>query len=242
MPLSDREAAFGFLKGLEQHLSQRLPAPKTVREWARQKKLAAPPGKDVSYENLFVEEFVLPAIPQYLSQAAQLTSDQIFAAFLTEADSLKREGISSGSPASSKKHLFKKVFGVTPRSVVTLWWDKSEKFPMAQSCPDWAFRAPCPHRTVFEAKLFRQGGIDAAKTELVKATYQCMFYRGQPTIPEVGKHTAWDYQYACLMAYDASENQTLVEAWKTIRPEVRDGCWDSSNIFVMVLPSTRTDP
>jgi hypothetical protein len=237
MPISDRQKAYDFLTGLWRHLNQKVPPPGTIRDWIAQKKRGAAPGKDVGYENLFVEEFVLRAIPEYLRREAQLTTEEIFTAFLTEADSPKKEKLSSGSPASSRKHLFKKVFGVTPSSVVNLWWDKSQKFPMAQSCPDWAFRAPCPHRVVFEAKLFRQGGIDAAKTELVKAIYQCMFYRGQPLMPEIGKHPVWDYEFACLMAYDSSERQSLVEAWNTVRSEVRDGCWDSSNIFVMVLPS-----
>jgi hypothetical protein len=92
---------------------------------------------------------------------------------------------------------------------------------------------------VFEAKLFRKGEIEAPKTELVKAIYQCMFYRGQRYMPEVGSHPAWDYEYACLMAYDASEKQSFVEAWNAVRPEVNDSCWDSSNIFVMVLPTTQ---
>jgi hypothetical protein len=120
-----------------------------------------------------------------------------------------------------------------------LWWDRSKKSPVAQSCPDWAFRKPCPYTVVFEAKLFRKGEIEAAKTELVKAIYQCMFYRGQRYMPEVGSHPAWDYEYACLMAYDASEKQSFVEAWNAVRPEVNDSCWDSPNIFVMVLPTTQ---
>jgi hypothetical protein len=70
-----------------------------------------------------------------------------------------------------------------------------------------------------------------------KAVYQCMFYRGQPPVPRTKTHTEWDYEFACLVAYDASKEQSLVKAWEAVRPEVRAGCWDSANIFVMVLPS-----
>jgi hypothetical protein len=233
MEQAHREQALRFLEGLKRHLDEKLRADGTIREWLTEISM---PGKDVGFENLFVEKYILRAIPEYLQREPGLTQDQARLAYLTEADSLKKERISSGSPASKNRHLFKKVFGITPKSVVSLWWDEKQKFPMAQSCPDWAFREPCPHKVVFEAKLFRRGGIEAAKTELVKAIYQCMFYRGQPPVPRTKMHTEWDYEFACLFAYDASQEQALVKAWESVRKEVKAGCWDSANIFVMVLP------
>lgn len=229
-----RDRALNFLQGLRSHLNDVIPSPEAIRTWMKE---IAVPGKDVGYENLFVEKYVLRKIPDYLRTGAGLPEADALAAFLTESKSLRRENIASGSPASRNKHLFKKVFGITPKSVVNLWWDEKQKFPMAQSCPDWAFRSPCPYRVVFEAKLFRSGGIDVAKTELVRAIYQCMFYRGQPPVPQTETHPEWNYEFACLLAYDASPGQALVKAWESVRKEVRDGCWDSANIFVMVLPS-----
>jgi hypothetical protein len=231
---SHRSSALNFLEGFKRHLNQTIPTSENVREWIAGK---AVPGKDVGYENLFVDKYILRAVPEYLQEEAGLTPEEARTAYLTEANGPKKEQIASGSPASKNKNLFKKLFGITPRSVVNLWWDEKQKFPMAQSCPDWAFRKPCPYKVVFEAKLFRSGGIDAAKTELVKAVYQCMFYRGQPPVPRTKTHTEWDYEFACLVAYDASKEQSLVKAWEAVRPEVRAGCWDSANIFVMVLPS-----
>jgi hypothetical protein len=232
MEQAHREQALQFLEGLKRHLDGKLRADGTIREWLTE---ISTPGKDIGFENLFVEKYILRAIPEYLRETG-LTPDQARLAFLTEADSLKKQGISSGSPASRNRHLFKKVFGITSKSVVSLWWDEKQKFPMAQSCPDWAFRYPCKYKVVFEAKLFRRGGIEAAKTELVKAIYQCMFYRGQPPVPSTRTHPEWDYEFACLFVYDASQEQALVKAWESVRKEVKAGCWDSANIFVMVLP------
>lgn len=234
---TDRDRALKFLQGLRSHLND-IPSPEAIRTWMTKIAKKAEPGRDVGYENLFVNEYILRKIPEYLQTEAGLTVEQACDAFLTEAKGPRREHITSGSPASKNRNLFKKVFGTTPRSVVNLWWDEKQKhFPMAQSCLDWAFRAPCLYKVVFEAKLFRRGGIEAAKSELVRAIYQCMFYWGQPLVPRTETHAEWDYEFACLLAYDASPSQALVKAWESVRKEVKAGCWASANIFVMVLPS-----
>jgi hypothetical protein len=46
----------------------------------------------------------------------------------------------------------------------------------------------------------------------------------------------WDYDYACLLAYDASIDGSLQKAWNTINEAVRlEGLWDGANIYVMIL-------
>ena len=84
--------------------------------------------------------------------------------------------------------------------------------------------------------------MDAAKTELVKSLYQCFYYRGQPKVPESDTHASWDYDYACLVAYDASKSRSLVNAWKRVKAEVEKECWNASNIFAMVLPASESIP
>lgn len=79
--------------------------------------------------------------------------------------------------------------------------------------------------------------MDAAKTELAKSMYQCFYYRGQPRVPASPRHTVWDYDYACLVAYGASESRSLVKAWRCVDAKVEKECWNASNIFVMVLPT-----
>ena len=103
-----------------------------------------------------------------------------------------------------------------------------------QSCPDWAIQSP--YKIVFEGKLFRAGSLAVAKRELVNGIYECAYYRGHPAVPATKKRSAWDYDYACLVAYDASEKCTMKQAWDSIHRDIKDGCWNSENIFVMVIP------
>ncbi len=230
----DRKAAGKFLEGLKDHLSGSISLP-DVREWIQKKEDFRPTGKDVQYELLFTDEIVLKAISEYLGKAPGLSPNDAREAFLAESKPAKKQGWTSGSPSSANKYLFTKVFGANSKSVVTSWWGDSGKGLTTQSCPDWAFRDPCPH-VIFEGKFFRKGGIDAARRELVSGIYQCFYYLAHPYAPPVGKHPAWDYKYACLFAYDASANGSLVEAWATLNNRVKQACWDTANIFVIVLP------
>jgi hypothetical protein len=224
---ANRKLAWEFLKKLEEYLDNNINH-SDVRQSVRA-------SKGPNYESDFINAFLLPKISEYLK--LNLTPEKAVEAFLTESVDARGDGIASGSPASADKHLFTKVLGVPPKTLVDSWWGTGEKKPLSQSCPDWAFRSPCEHTVVFECKLFRKGGMGAAKTELVKSIYQCFYYRGQPRVPASGRHPGWAYDYACLLAYDASESGSLVEAWKCVDPEVEKECWNASNIFVMVLPT-----
>jgi len=223
---TDREGARTFLKGLEQHLGKI--SHTAVCEFVRE-------CKGSGYEFNFVDAFMLPSISEYLRQT--LSKEDAVKAFLAESVDAKKKGLTSGTPASANRHLFTKMLGVSAKTLVGMWWGPGKENPLAQSCPDWAFRKPCQRTVVFECKLFRKGGMDAAKTELVKSIYQCFYYRGQPKVPASVTHTEWDYDYACLVAYDASESGSLVKAWKCVDARVEKECWNASNIFVMVLPT-----
>jgi len=239
---SDREAAGRFLDGLKEHLNNRISLPE-VREWIQNKEESRPTGKDVQYELLFTDEVVLPAVSEYLGKALGLppTDERVRRAFLAESTLAREQKRTSDSPRSANKYLFTKVFGANSKGVVKSWWKESEKGQTCQSCPDWAFRAPCPHAVVFEGKFFRKGGIDAARRELVSGIYQCFYYLAHPTFPPTETHPAWDYKYACLFAYDASRERSLVTAWETLSKTIRDACSGGpSNIFVIVLPERRS--
>ena len=232
----DRESAKQFFDGLRDHLSCKISLT-DVQQWIQKKKEGlAPDSKGVQYEGLFIDKFVLPEIPEYLEKALDLSAADRCTAFLAESGLAKTRGWTSNSPASANKYLFTKIFGVDSKNVVKSWWGDSKKGLTYQSCPDWAFRDPCPHTVIFEGKFFRKGGIDAARRELVSGIYQCFYYLAHPYSPPVGKHPAWDYEYACLFAYDASANGSFVEAWATLNNRVKQACWDTANIFVIVLP------
>ena len=141
----------------------------------------------------------------------------------------------SGSPASKERHPFTKTIGEGLDSIVTRWWTEDGGSSVLQSCPDLALRPPCRFKVVFEGKYFRKGSPKAAKADLVRNIYQCFFYLGLPRVPTDGHHSSWDYDYACLLAYDSSEEGNLRNAWKQIKEEVRTGLWNGANIYVMVL-------
>lgn len=213
-----------FLQELESRLNI---DPVEVRLWLD--------GIKGDYEGQFLNKFVHPIISKFLRDKLPIPEDAV-QAFLAESTDARKRGLASGTPASPDRHIFTKALGVPTKALVDLWWGTGEEKPFSQSCPDFAFRAPCEHLIVFEAKLFRKGGENAAKTELVKGIYQCFYYRGQPKVPGNGKKPGWNYDYACLVAYDASEGASLVKAWKAIAEKVGKDCWETSKIFVMVLP------
>jgi hypothetical protein len=228
--MGEREDAHEFLCGLREHLASKIDSAR-VSQWMEKIKSNRPTGKDVPYEGLFTDEFVLPHVSEYLCQ--RVGSAKASIALLAESSAAKQAGIAFHSPASCQKHLFTKEIGVSLDKIIEQWWAESKKLPVSQSCPDWAFRSPCPYTVVFEGKFFRNGSVAGAKAELVKSIYQCFYYRAQPRIDGIGTSPGWDYDYACLFAYDASKSGVLTEAWDAI-PQMQDECWNAANIFVMV--------
>jgi len=181
-------------------------------------------------------------IHAYLTEILGNRSDARHA-LLAESKKAKQSNIASQTPASEKKHLFGKQFGSSVQDIVDSWWPhdkakkkmkKRSKAAVAQSCPDFAFRAP--FHIVFEAKLFKAGGVQAAKHALVNGIYQCFFYRALPKVISK-EHRAWDYDYACLLIYDASGQNTVATAWRNALDIVKKSCWDTANIYVMILPA-----
>jgi hypothetical protein len=98
-----------------------------------------------------------------------------------------------------------------------------------------ALRDPFPYKTVFECKYFRQGEIKVGEFALVEGIYQAFFYLGLAPLPERGKHAAWDYDFACFLALDASNEGGLKRAWDKLSKTVKSGIWDGANIYVMIL-------
>ena len=61
-----------------------------------------------------------------------------------------------------------------------------------------------------------------------------MFYRGLPSIaPRKEGEAGWDYEFACLLAYDASENGELAALWDAVN--AKDTFWEGANIFIMIV-------
>ena len=191
-------------------------------------------GRYSDHEDAFLLEYAIPLLNKYLVRQSGLSVEQAKQALLTEKYK-HCDDISSGSPVRSLKHPFGKAFSPRPQDIYAKWAEQNGQSAVTQSCPDLALRKPFPHKILFEGKYFRKGGKVAAQNELVKDIYQAFFYRGLPYIPETDKKPSWDYDYACLLAFDATIDGALINAWSNLKKEVKKAFWEGANIYVMIL-------
>jgi len=233
--------AYEFLQGLGQLILQRSPRwyemdagimriVSGAKANDRQKHLRLP-------ESAFLNSFVLPALHQHLQQYSSLTAEQAKAALLNEYHHTMPD-LSCRSPIRAKKHPFKKTLGTSAEAIYREWTDPTRNCGLTQSCPDFALTKPFAHSMVFEGKYFRKGSAEYAAKQLVTDIYQAFFYRGLPRVESTKQgHPEWDYDYGCLLAYDASPGGTLANAWDNLPSNVKKSFWDGANIYVMILRS-----
>lgn len=235
---TSHNGAFLFLDNLRRYLNESLPAVQEIRKSVprivSEARASTSERHKAFPEAAFLNEYVAPALSAYMQREIGLSATDAKRALLSESyRSIPR--IASGSPARSESHPFRKALGISPRSVIEQWKGKGPGRTLVQSCPDLALRPPCPFKVVIEGKYFSRGTRAAAATQLATDIYQSFFYLGLSKVPETRSHPAWDYEYSCLLAYDASEAGSLVQAWEDLDPQVRDGIWRGANIYVMVL-------
>ncbi len=237
-----KAAAHSFLRQFQHALTQDLPTVESLRATVRSIALAA---KDVETspqaphmrrpEEAFLNTYAIPRLFESLQSACGLSVESAREALLTENfRHLKR--LSSASPARKTRHPFDKKFSPSASEVMNQW-RSGKSNSLRQSCPDFAVRSPCPFTIVFEGKYFEGGSVTRAEAELVSNIYQAFFYRALPKIPGTKVRPAWDYEYSCLLACDASRDGSLLHAWESIGQEVRDGFWEGANVYVMVIRS-----
>jgi hypothetical protein len=227
--IQDKEQAHEFLKGLERELQKLSPAPKMEYEIrgivaAHQKK-----GYLGKPEAAFLNGFVIPRLAEQVRSYPACVGQNACKAVLCE-NHPNMSDFASGPTASKLGHPFTKVIGAKPTTIYGRWTDT--KKALAQSWPDFALRSPFPHKIVFEGKYFSEGSLQRAREALVTDIYQAFFYRG---LPFVKADRVWDYDYACLLAYDASPKGTLKKAWEDLPQKVRQSFWEGLNIYVMIL-------
>lgn len=238
-PTADaKQAAFRFLEFLEQYLNESLPGPaamsKRISAIVQESKGSGLAPHTTFGEAAFLNQFVAPHVHEFLAEQQGLGKENARRALLSE--SYRRiPNFSSGTPARSQLHPFTKVIGTKPQTIIKQWKEIGLK-SLVRSCPDLGLRDPCPHRVVFEGKYFSKGGTAAAEAALITGIYQAFFYRGLPPVPETTRRRAWDYDYACLLAYDATQDGSLLKAWAAVDQEVkRKGLWEGASIYVMIL-------
>ena len=137
--------------------------------------------------------------------------------------------LASGKVARPRPYPFDKKWDV-PADKVYSRWRGPDANAFVQPCPDFAVKRP--FRIVFEGKYFRTGGLESAQKQLVAAIYEALFYLGVPPATAAGRE--WAYEYACLVAFDASNEQTLWLAWQLIEP-LHKRFWEDANLYVTVI-------
>jgi len=231
--------AYRFFRALEQYLNEALPGPGEVAtrisEIVRTSKASRTDLHKSFSEGALLNHYLLPAIHHFVSQLDGMDPDRARESLLSESYRAM-PAYASGTPARVSRHPFEKVIGASAQSVVRRW--KSVN-PTVKSCPDLALRTPCPYRTVFEGKYFSRGGLTAAETALATNIYQAFFYRGLGKIPETPHRPAWNYEYACVLAYDATPDGSMLQAWDGLRRKIGKGCWEGAGIYVMMLRGRR---
>lgn len=235
---ANKDQAYEFLHELERDLNARIPAPPIVAdEIARIMKSSKhdPSQKHKrSAESAFLNHYVIPKLYELIARRPDMDREKATSSLLSE-NFRHLNGMASGTPARRERHPFKKALVGLPRTVMSQWRGQGVGSPLVQACPDFALRKPFPFKIVFEGKYFAQGGIKLAETELVTDLYQAFFYLGLPLVPETKRSAAWEYDYSCLLAFDASADQTYHAAWNSIAKNIRDGFWSGANIYVMIL-------
>lgn len=238
--MSDPKAdAYEFLQGFSKAILKSSPRAADMEPEIRRIVAAAKTNAQEKHrrlpESAFLNTFVLPVLHRYLRDGAGLTADQAKEALLNEYHR-SMLAISCRSPIRAKRHPFKKVLGAGAESIYRQWTNKDQNYGLAQSCPDFALGKPFPHSIVFEGKYFASGSQAYAAKQLVTDIYQAFFYRGLPRVEATKRgHPEFDYDYSCLLAYDASPGGTLLGAWDALDRKVKKSFWDGANIYVMIL-------
>lgn len=243
---ANKRDAYEFLADLENALTANLLAPEYIRRPVREMMQKAKTDDHQKHlrtpEDAFLYGCALEIIFRQMQKVPGIGGDEAKQALLSEYYR-NMPGYCQATAARTVRHPFNKLLGAKATQIMARWKSTSES-ALTQSCPDFAVHAPFPFKIVFEGKYFEKGGRARAETELVTLAYQAFFYRALPYVPP--KKTSaqesappWDYDYACLLAYDASNEGSLKKAWEGLDKNVRCGFWDGANVYMMILRGDR---
>lgn len=234
-----RRVAHRFFQDLEEHLNQRIPVPRKLREKVAEVVRRAEASADRREawkkrpESAFLNEYIFRRVHEFVASWDRMSDKTAREALLVEGYRHNPK-IASGSPRRSMVHPLPKV-PCDPDSIMDHWKKRGLKPVLGGRFPDMALREPFPYKTVFECKYFDGRGFDKGEPALVKGVYEAFYYRGLPRLPKGSWGNAWDYDFACFLASDASNDGGLKEAWESVRKTVKSSIWDGANIYVMIL-------
>ncbi len=235
---TDKNEALEFLRELEKTLNKVLLGPAEMDRWIRTTIAAAKTSGKQKHltlpEAAFLNGQALPVLFEVLQNYGGLTKEQAREALLNEYYRTMPD-ISRKSPIRWERHPFRKVIAGNAQDIYRRWMNPDEGGALTQSCPDFSLREPFAHSILFEGKYFPRGTLEYAQRTLVTDAYQAFFYRGLPRLAADKGHPEWRYDYACLLAYDASPKGTLAKAWAELDPRTQQSFWQGANVYVMIL-------
>ena len=232
--MGDKLKAQIFLQSLEKMLQSRLCGPSEMRSRITEIILTGKSDATKRHwannpEAAFLNALVAPLISEHMQTVPGITKAEAQQSLLSDYWHSMPEYCSQSS-ARTKHHPFSKsMSGDNAQAIMERWRGISRK-PLVQPYPDFAFRPPFPHKILIEGKYFSTGNAEKA---LVESIYEACFYRGLPFVPASNQKPAWDYDFACLIIYDASEDGSLLKAWDSV--VVQNQFWETANVYVMVL-------
>ena len=192
-------------------------------------------------EDAFLNGFAMPLIFDYIRDKCGMSADHVRHGLMSESFRWIPE-FASYSPKRPISHpLCKKIQSKSDIAKKWLGELSPDINPLTQACPDFAFNDPIPHRIIGEGKYFDGHGENAAKNALAEAFYETFFYGAQPSTQGRGNQPDWNFDYACLLAYDASEKGEMFKFWNSLNAEVKKGFWKGANVYMMIIRGERTD-
>jgi hypothetical protein len=235
-----KSRAHDFLKSLEDQLISHTPPPEDMRRRIREIVVDAKTNNTMKHmrkpEDAFLYKYAMPVIFRHMQTVEGIGAIEARHSLLCEYYRNMKEYCHC-TPARTQRHPFSKAVGTKPAQIIAQWTG-SHGARLRQACPDFAVREPFPFKIVFEGKYFDKGAATKARIELVTDLYQAFFYRGLPYIARKKNSPAWDYDFACLLAYDASDEGNLKGAWDSLDSQVKNAFWDGANVYVMIFSGT----
>jgi hypothetical protein len=235
--MQHKQLAYDFLVSLQERLNKRLPGPKIVRDevsrrWNKPPSDKSPQEKLACKENLFLYHFTLPEIWHHVQAVDGINAERARESIRCEYFD-KFPHLSSGNSRRTRGYPFPKRQQVSPEEVIEAWRRPNGTWPLNEAYPDLCLSNPCPFNVVFDAKFFEGEGHKSAEKALVEGVYEASHYRGLPAARDGSGAAAWDYDFGCLLAYDASEGAYLQQAWNSVA--TKRLFWNDAHVFVMIV-------
>jgi len=187
-----------------------------------------------SPEEVFTREFLCPVLSRFFYEHVRGTlgfeDSQIACGLGIEgfrgrsAKTLEALGFGF-APARQGKHFYTKDEFV--KSTVPKDWGSAQRAAPKQACPDFAIQRPLPFSMIGEVKYFRGRTCERAIKELYDASRQAVFYLGA---------FGGQYQNACIVIADASEEHFFEQSLQHINFGIRERFGKETGVYLCVIP------